>query len=114
MQYEPKINVKDCTFDGTYDSEIDNMTVAFFVAPVELLQGRYPDAVSAEICVTFPRGDPNPGKTDVMISPTRMTPADEFEDYDWSNIFPDEKVVEGLVVLYVERMKMLDSKEEKK
>ncbi len=65
-------------FDERYDNPEFNTTTLYFIAPVELLKGKYPEAESMEISVEFPTDKPEASYADVMFSPTK-----EGSDYDW-------------------------------
>lgn len=65
-----------------YVSESLETVTAYCIADKELLGGKYPEAVSAEISVEVPINYIEAAMADVMISPTREV-AGGTEDYDW-------------------------------
>ncbi len=65
-------------FDERYDNSEFNTTTLYFIAPVDLLDGKYPEAESMEISVEFPTDKPQEESADVMFSPTK-----DGLDYDW-------------------------------
>ena len=69
---------KRIQFDERYDNSEFNTTTLYFIAPVDLLNGKYPEAESMEISVEFPTDRPEAEYTDVMFSPTK-----DRLDYDW-------------------------------
>lgn len=59
------------------NEEYETITL-YFIAPLDILDGKYPEAEHAEISVEFPFDLPEAGFATVMFSPTK-----DGEDYDW-------------------------------
>lgn len=66
-------------FEERYDSEVYGTTTLYFIAPKELLNDDYPEAVSAEIMIECPTEHIEPAYAAVGISPTD----EDGSDYDW-------------------------------
>ena len=76
-------------FDEQYDNEKEETITFYFMAPVEILDGRYTDAVSAEISVECMMDGNDaflPYTGYCMASPTKEEPDGSFLDYDWTEI----------------------------
>ncbi len=81
-------------FDERYDNSEFNTTTLYFVAPVDLLEGKYPEAESMEISVEFPTDKPRAECADVMFSPTKGG-----LDYDWFHADMSHGEIEELIAL---------------
>ena len=83
-----------------YDSEEYGTTTLYFVAPKEMLNGKYPEAESMEISVEFPIDNIEAKYATVMFSPTKYD--DEvggYTDYDWFDVSLPFEEVEVLIDL---------------
>lgn len=90
---------KRIEFDEAWNKE-DNETVLYFTAPIEMLWGDYPDAVSMEISVEFPTDHAEAAYANVEISPTRYDEENDcYEDYDWSELSLSDADVNALIEL---------------
>lgn len=74
------ISLEDHYYSKTYQS-----LTLYFEAPVALLNGRYPEADSAEISIEFPVNLIEPAYARVMLSPTKSDGDGGSSDYDWSD-----------------------------
>ena len=66
-------------FEERVDNERFGETILYFIAPKSMLEGKYPEAESMEISITFPQTHVDPEYASVMFSPTK-----DGTDYDWS------------------------------
>ena len=82
------------SFEESYECPEANTVTLYFIAPVDMLDGNYPDAESMEISVEFPAGKPEAGYAEVMFSPTK-----DGEDYDWFNVNIPLDEIEALIEL---------------
>ncbi|NDO37760.1 hypothetical protein [Anaerotruncus colihominis] len=81
---------KRIEFEEKHVNEVSGTTILYFMAPKEMLNGRYPEADAAAISVEFPTGDPNPQHTTVWVSPMK-----DKEDYDYCSVnFSDDEIEE--------------------
>lgn len=71
-----------------------NTTTLYFIAPVDMLDGKYPDAESMEISLEFPTGKLEARYAEVMFSPTK-----DGEDYDWFDVNLPLGEIEALIRL---------------
>lgn len=68
------------------DEEFETMTL-YFIAPKEILNGKFPEADFATISVEFPTSNPQPEFSSVMYSPTIYDEEnDAYEDYAWFDV----------------------------
>jgi len=81
-------------FEERYDNPVYGTTTLYFTAPVEMLDGEYPDAESTEICVEFPTDMPYAEESTVMLSPTK-----DGLDYDWFDAGMAYEEIEALIAL---------------
>ena len=86
---------KRIRFDERYDSEAYGTTILYFIAPKELLNDDYPEAVSAEICIEYPTERIDPAYAAVGISPTD----EDGSDYDWCDFDLPYDEIEELIRL---------------
>ncbi len=84
-------------FDEEVYSEVYETKTLYFTCSVGILDGKYPDAESAEISVEIPTGDSRNGIT-VMISPTKMVDGG-YTDYDWNEIKISAEEIAALIML---------------
>lgn len=85
---------KRIIFEEGYESKEYRTTTLYFIAPKEMLNGKYPEAESMEISVEFPTEHPEANYADVMFSPTK-----DGEDYDWYGVNLPYDEVEALIQL---------------
>ena len=72
-------DISKIQFEERVDNERFGETVLYFIAPKSMLEGKYPEAESMEISITFPQMHLEPEYASVMFSPTK-----DGTDYDWS------------------------------
>ncbi len=94
---------KRIIFDERYDSEEYETTTLYFIAPKEMLKTfipttNYPEAISMEISIEFPREHIEALYADVCVSPTRKVEGGT-EDYDWCDIDLPYNDIEELIKL---------------
>lgn len=94
-------------FEERVDNEVAQETILYFKVSNEVLEeytGRtYPDAVSAEVSLTFPLNDLDLEKMNASISPTRYDEEwDAYEEYDWTDVELSEDEVAQLMELFEE------------
>ena len=63
------------SFEESYECPEANTVTLYFIAPVDMLDGKYPDAKSMEISIEFPAGKPEARYAEVMFSPTKAVAA---------------------------------------
>lgn len=91
---------KRIKFEERYDSGDYGTTTLYFIAPKEMLDGKYPEAVHAEISVEFPMEHIEPAYASVAISPTAyFSEEDGYSDYDWVDISLPYDEIEALIEL---------------
>ena len=90
------MTLKGVKFDESFEDKSLGSTVAYFIAPKDILKGRYSDAIHAEISVEFPTGHPEPECCSVALSPTRFEDG-AYSDYDWTDISLTDKQIETLL-----------------
>ena len=81
-------------FEESYECPEANIVTLYFIAPVDMLDGKYPDAKSMEISIEFPAGKPEARYAEVMFSPTK-----DGEDYDWFDVNIPLDEIEALIEL---------------
>lgn len=89
-------------FEESFYSQEQQAFTMYFVAPLAILKGKYPDAISAEIMVEFEAEDnryfrPKTGR--VEISPTGEH-GDGLLDYDWQYVYVPYEEIELLLQVY--------------
>lgn len=89
-------------FEESFYSEEYQTVTMYFTAPVELLDGKYPDAVSAEISIEFPCADdsnfyPRGGSVEIAATGEH---GDGLLDYDWHHVDLPYDEIELLLGLY--------------
>ena len=93
--------------EDRYDDEEYGTTTLYFVAPKEMLNGKYPEAESMEISVEFPINCPEARYATVMFSPTKYDEDGEcYTDYDWFEVALPCEEVEELIKLAEESGRM--------
>lgn len=94
------------TFDGRWDRD-DGTTVLWFVAPKEMLNGKYPEAESMEIQIECPTEYISASYANVMFSPTKYDEDEEsYVDYDWFDVYMSEEDIEELIKIAEESGRM--------
>ena len=94
---------KRITFEERYDSKEYGTTTLYFIAPKDILDGKYPEAEYAEISVEFPMNNPEARYATVEFSPTRYIEEDEsYSDYDWYEVDVPYEEIEELIKLAME------------
>lgn len=91
-------------FEESFWSQERKVLTMYFVAPVELLEGKYPDAISAEIMIEFEAENDkcfSPKSGYVEISPTGEH-GDGLLDYDWYHVEVPYEEIEMLLQLFDE------------
>lgn len=72
---------KRIIFDERYDDEDYGTMTLYFIAPKEMLNGKYPEAEHMEISIEFPIGHIESNYASVAFSPSKNG-----EDYDWYDV----------------------------
>lgn len=73
--------------EDRYVSKLHETTTLYFVAPADLLDGKYPDAEFATISVEYPNAYPEASYASVMVSPSKyLEDCDAITDYDWFDV----------------------------
>ena len=131
-----KVAYEDLFTSRPSDDHADDETTLYFTAPLEWLNGEYPEAVAADISVSYPTiicskcksGGINGGKScledpgacqmlpwaEVKMYPTKKEAADGevcYIDYDWRPIYLSDTNVRALLMLA--RPYILQEKKEK-
>ncbi len=71
-----------------YDNEFYQTRIVFFHVPLDLLEGRFPEAEEAELSLEFPLNKP-----DEHLAITMLSPVKDGSAYDYSGFFiPDEEI----------------------
>lgn len=87
-------------FDERYDDEECGTTTLYFIAPKEMLNGKYPEAEHAEISIEFPTNHIEARYAGVSLSPTKyFEEADGYADYDWCDFDMPYEEIEELIAL---------------
>ena len=85
--------------DRYYNDEYGTTTL-YFIAPKEMLNGKYPEATSMEISVEFPTEHPEANYASVMFSPTKYDEEEDvYTDYDWYDVDMPYEDIEALIAL---------------
>ena len=87
---------KRIEFEEKYEDEEYGTTTLYFIAPKEMLDGKYPEADHAEISVEFPTNNPEPAYATLELSPTQYDEEKEgYIDYDWVEVnLPYDEIAE--------------------
>lgn len=87
-------------FDESYISEEWGTITLYFIAPKEMLNGKYPEAESMEISIEFPRECVDARYANVMFSPTKYDEEEDcYTDYDWFDVNLSCEEIEKLIKL---------------
>lgn len=97
---------KRIKFDERWDRE-DGNTELFFIAPKDMLNGKYPEAESMEIMVECPTEYISANYANVEFSPTKYDEEEEaYTDYDWNAMNITFEEIEALIKLAEESGRM--------
>lgn len=92
--------VSKIKFEDRFECAEYGTTTLYFIAPKELLCGRYPEAISAEISIEFPTNIPEARYAGVSLSPTKYDAEnDSYTDYDWFDVDLSYEDIEKLMDL---------------
>lgn len=98
---------KNIKFEESYISEEYGTITLYFIAPKEMLNGKYPEAESMEISVEFPIGNIEARYGIVMFSPTKYDEEGEsYTDYDWFEVPLPFEEIEKLIKIAEESGRM--------
>ena len=98
---------KHIQFDESYISEEWGTITLYFIAPKEMLNGKYPEAESMEISIECPIEYISPKYATVMFSPTKYDEEEDcYTDYDWFDVNLSYEEIEGLIKLAEESGRM--------
>ena len=98
---------KRIKFEESYISEEYDTITLYFIAPKEMLCGKYPEAESMEISVECPREYIEARYSTVMFSPTKYDEESEsYTDYDWFDVDMSYDEIEALIKLAEENGRM--------
>lgn len=85
-------------FEDKFVSEEYGTTTYYFMAPKEMLEGKYPEAEAMEISIEFLTEQPEACKATVMFSPTKYDATEEcYTDYDWFDVDMPYEDIEKLM-----------------
>lgn len=99
--------------EDRYISEEHDTTTLYFSLPSDVLEGKYPEAESAELSIEYPSASPYAENATIMISPTKNT-GSEISDYDWQDVSLDMDIVQRLInKAEKEKTEMVDYASEK-
>ena len=91
---------KRIKFEEKYEDEEYGTTTLYFIAPKEMLDGKYPEAEHAEISIEFPTANPEPAYAIVEMSPTKYDEESEsYTDFDWFDVSLPYGEIEELMAL---------------
>ena len=91
-------------FEERYDNEELGTTTLYFVAPKEMLNGKYPEAETMEISIELPTNNMEARYATVMFSPTKYYEEGEcYTDYDWFDADMPYEDIEALIKLAEEK-----------
>ena len=94
-------------FDESYISEEWGTITLYFMAPKEMLYGKYPEAESMEISIECPREYVDARYATVMFSPTKYDEEEDcYVDYDWFDVNLSYEEIEELIKLAEESGRM--------
>ena len=93
------MNIERIWFEERYDSKEYGTTTFYFVAPKEMLNGKYPEAETMEISIELPTNNMDARYASVMFSPTKYYEEDGYVDYDWFDAEMPYEDVEALIKL---------------
>lgn len=92
-------NLSEIKFDEHVYNEEFGIHSFYFIAPKDILEGRYPESESAEILVEFQKSYED---EIVKISPTKNG-----EDYDWEEVYLDPHILCKLIHIALNELKNL-------
>lgn len=87
-------DINKIKFEEKVISEEYETTTLYFIAPKEILNGKYPEAERGEISIEFPTNNPEASYASVMFSPTK-----DGVDYDWFDVDLSYDEIEKLINL---------------
>ena len=89
---------KRIVFDDRYDN--GETTTLYFIAPKEMLYGKYPEAEHMEISIELPNDHMDAAHAVVDFSPTKYFEEDDaYVDYDWYEVELPHDEIEELIAL---------------
>lgn len=92
-------------FDSRYDDEEYGTTTLYFIAPREMLCGKYSKAEFTAISIEFPSNHIEAHYASVMFSPRKYFEENDcYIDYDWFDINMSYEDIETLIKI-AERFK---------
>lgn len=95
--YYPSVAIE---LEDKYVDDEYGTTTYYFIAPKEMLEGKYPEAESMEISIEFPTDRPEAREATVMFSPTKYVVEEQcYMDYDWFRVDMPYEKIERLMVL---------------
>ena len=98
---------KRIQFDESYISEEWGTITLYFIAPKEMLNGKYPEAEHAEISIECPKEYIDARYANVMLSPTKYDEDEDcYTDYDWFDVDLSYEEIEELIKLAEESGRM--------
>lgn len=83
------IDISKIKFEEAYDNTPFEEYTLYFIAPIDLVKDKYPEAEHSTISLELTTRT-------AMISPTKNG-----MDYDWSDIELDNDTIDRLIALYV-------------
>lgn len=93
-------------FDERYNNEEYEETTLYFMTHKDVLGGKYPEAVHAEISLHFPINDIRSDSCYIAaISPT-MKIDDSYTDYDWCDLDLSDEEIDDLIILAADDKEM--------
>ena len=93
--------ISQIEFEEIYVCEELGTTTLYFIAPKEMLDGRYPGATSMEISVEFPTACPEARHASCECSPTRYEKKSGcYTDYDWFDVDMSYEDIEKMFDIY--------------
>ena len=84
-----KLDVSKIKFEEVYDNAPFEEFTLYFIAPIDLVKDKYPEAEHSTISLELTTRT-------TMISPTK-----DGVDYDWYDIELDNDTIDRLIALYV-------------
>ena len=84
-----KLDVSKIKFEEVYDNAPCEEFTLYFIAPIDLVKDKYPEAEHSTISLELTTRT-------TMISPTK-----DGVDYDWYDIELDNDTIDRLIALYV-------------
>ena len=91
---------KRIEFDEKYIDEEYGTTTLYFIAPKEMLNGKYPEAESMEISIEYPTDHFEACYASVEFSPTKYDEENDcYTDYEWFDVDMSYEDIEALIEL---------------